>query len=57
MPFDGNKWNMKKMVPYQEMVEIIQKKWPHFERVQDRDTANDTSKVVVLVNCIKVAKK
>ena len=23
MPFDGNKWNDKKMVPYQEMLKII----------------------------------
>ena len=23
MPFDGNKWNTKKMVPYQEMLNII----------------------------------
>ena len=23
MPFDGNKWNTKKMVPYEEMLQII----------------------------------
>ena len=25
MPFDGNKWNDKKMVPFQEMVNIIRR--------------------------------
>ena len=23
MPFDGNRWNTKKMIPYQEMLDII----------------------------------
>ena len=32
MPFDGNKWNTKKMVPYQEIVGIIQEKYPDFQR-------------------------
>ena len=32
MPFDGNKWNTKKMVPYQEIVRIIQEKYPDFKR-------------------------
>ena len=27
MPFDGNKWNDKKMVPYSEMLETIRKEY------------------------------
>ena len=42
MPFDGNKWNTKKMVPYQEMIDIIQRKSPDFQRITD--APNDTSK-------------
>ncbi|XP_040286695.1 molybdenum cofactor biosynthesis protein 1 isoform X2 [Bufo bufo] len=33
MPFDGNKWNYKKMVSYQEMLDIIRQKWPELEKV------------------------
>ncbi|XP_077997873.1 molybdenum cofactor biosynthesis protein 1-like [Glandiceps talaboti] len=42
MPFDGNKWNFRKMVPYQEMVDSIKERWPDIERLSDRP--NDTSK-------------
>jgi len=42
MPFDGNKWNDKKMVPYQTMVDIIKNTHPHFTRIAD--APNDTSK-------------
>jgi len=42
MPFDGNRWNTDKMVPYQEMLEIIRKSFPSFQRVED--APNDTSK-------------
>lgn len=42
MPFDGNKWNDKKMVPYQEMLGTIRTKWPSFQRLEDKP--NDTSK-------------
>uniref|UniRef100_T1J5S9 cyclic pyranopterin monophosphate synthase n=1 Tax=Strigamia maritima TaxID=126957 RepID=T1J5S9_STRMM len=42
MPFDGNKWNDKKMVPYQEMLGIIKSKYPDIKRLEDKD--NDTSK-------------
>ncbi|XP_037833737.1 molybdenum cofactor biosynthesis protein 1-like [Kryptolebias marmoratus] len=34
MPFDGNKWNFKKMVSYQEMLDRIRQQWPKLERVQ-----------------------
>ena len=45
MPFDGNKWNIKKLVPYLEMIDIIKRRWPEFERFEDLDKPNDTSKV------------
>lgn len=41
MPFEGNKWNDKKMVPYHEMLEIIRRK---YELHRLEDTSNDTSK-------------
>ncbi|XP_061156894.1 molybdenum cofactor biosynthesis protein 1 isoform X1 [Syngnathus typhle] len=31
MPFDGNKWNFKKMVSYQEMLDHIKQQWPNLE--------------------------
>ncbi|KAF7655983.1 hypothetical protein LDENG_00047600 [Lucifuga dentata] len=31
MPFDGNKWNFKKMVSYQEMLDNIKQQWPALE--------------------------
>ncbi|XP_043226198.1 GTP 3',8-cyclase, mitochondrial-like isoform X3 [Amphibalanus amphitrite] len=42
MPFDGNRWNDRKMVPYGEMVERLRRRWPDLERIADRP--NDTSK-------------
>ncbi|XP_030641666.1 molybdenum cofactor biosynthesis protein 1 isoform X1 [Chanos chanos] len=33
MPFDGNKWNFKKMVSYQEMLDRIRQQWPDLESV------------------------
>nr|XP_006824930.1 PREDICTED: molybdenum cofactor biosynthesis protein 1-like [Saccoglossus kowalevskii] len=42
MPFDGNKWNAHKMVPFQEMVSTIRHKYPDFEKVPDE--VNNTSK-------------
>ncbi|CAG2240850.1 MOCS1 [Mytilus edulis] len=42
MPFDGNKWNFKKMVSYNDMLDIIKTRWPDIQRIQDRP--NDTSK-------------
>ena len=43
MPFEGNKWNNKKMVPYAEMLDIIQRDLPALEKITD--SPNDTSKV------------
>ena len=42
MPFDGNKWSENKMVPFKEMLALIQSKYPDVHRVQDH--LNDTSK-------------
>ena len=43
MPFDGNKWNFKKLVPYKEMLDTIQLKWPTLYKLKDEP--NNTSKV------------
>ncbi|KAM9355869.1 molybdenum cofactor biosynthesis protein 1 isoform 2-T2 [Pholidichthys leucotaenia] len=42
MPFDGNRWNFKKMVSYQEMLDCIRQQWPDLEKLQPRDS--DTAK-------------
>ncbi|KPP77671.1 molybdenum cofactor biosynthesis protein 1-like, partial [Scleropages formosus] len=43
MPFDGNKWNFKKMVSYQEMLDRIRQQWPGLEPVPGEEA--DTAKV------------
>lgn len=42
MPFDGNKWNFKKMVSFQEMLDTIRQKWPELEKLPT--DASSTSK-------------
>ncbi|XP_041418133.1 molybdenum cofactor synthesis 1 isoform X1 [Xenopus laevis] len=42
MPFDGNKWNFKKMVSYQEMLDTIRQRWPELETLPAE--ASSTSK-------------
>lgn len=42
MPFDGNKWNFKRLVPYREMLDKISAKYPSLERISDQP--HDTSK-------------
>ncbi|KAL2330909.1 hypothetical protein Fmac_018490 [Flemingia macrophylla] len=42
MPFDGNVWNVKKLVPYAEMLDTVMKQFPSLSRVQDHPT--DTAK-------------
>ncbi|KAJ1030692.1 hypothetical protein NDA18_001930 [Ustilago nuda] len=44
MPFDGNKWQVQKLVPYRDLVKTIQSEFPDFERISNRDDPNDTSK-------------
>ncbi|ORY77769.1 molybdenum cofactor biosynthesis protein 1-like protein [Protomyces lactucae-debilis] len=43
MPFDGNRWNKEKMVPYADMLARIRMQFPTFSKVQD--AKNDTAKV------------
>ena len=42
MPFDGNNWSDKKLIPYQEMLNIIEKRFGKLEKVEDGP--NDTAK-------------
>ncbi|BBG96082.1 cofactor of nitrate reductase and xanthine dehydrogenase 2 [Prunus dulcis] len=42
MPFDGNVWNVKKLVPYSEMLDRVVKRFPSLKRLQDHPT--DTAK-------------
>ena len=52
MPFDGNKWNSSKLVPYAKMLEIVKGHFPEIERLND--SVNDTSKVLLLRNDIEL---
>ncbi|KAL6493901.1 GTP 3',8-cyclase, mitochondrial [Orobanche gracilis] len=38
MPFDGNVWNVKKLVPYSEMMDIVVKQFTGLKRIQDDPT-------------------
>ncbi|CAG8588669.1 3323_t:CDS:2 [Ambispora leptoticha] len=42
MPFDGNKWNQNKMVPYQELLKMLSNKYPDVKKLMD--DSHDTSK-------------
>ncbi|KAK7323894.1 hypothetical protein VNO77_27396 [Canavalia gladiata] len=42
MPFDGNVWNVKKLVPYSEMLDTVMKQCTSLKRLQDHPT--DTAK-------------
>ena len=42
MPFDGNQWQTKKLVPYQDLLAIIRETYGGLERLED--DSNDTSK-------------
>ena len=44
----GNKWNFKKMVSYQEMLDRIKQQWPALEMVPTGHA--DTAKVSFLCN-------
>lgn len=39
----GNKWNFKKMVSYQEMLDSIKQQWPNLEKLSSAHT--ETAKV------------
>ncbi|KAI3719169.1 hypothetical protein L6452_20063 [Arctium lappa] len=38
MPFDGNVWNVKKLVSYAEMLDIVGKRYAGLKRIQDHPT-------------------
>ncbi|XP_068751753.1 molybdenum cofactor biosynthesis protein 1-like [Montipora capricornis] len=42
MPFDGNKWNFKKLVSYTEILDRISQRWPDVAKLSNHP--NDTSK-------------
>lgn len=46
MPFDGNRWNKNKLVPYAELKGNIESKFGRLVKV--RDSPNDTTKVISL---------
>ncbi|XP_062954467.1 molybdenum cofactor biosynthesis protein 1 isoform X3 [Cynocephalus volans] len=39
MPFDGNKWNFRKMVSYKEMLDTIQQQWPELEKLPEEESS------------------
>ncbi|XP_005359739.1 molybdenum cofactor biosynthesis protein 1 isoform X1 [Microtus ochrogaster] len=39
MPFDGNKWNFRKMVSYKEMLDTIRQQWPGLEKLPEEDSS------------------
>lgn len=43
MPFQGNKWNENKMVPFKDMKKLIRNTYPNLQRLPNK--YNDTSKV------------
>lgn len=45
MPFGGNKFELRKMVPYKEMLKTIDKKFPMIVKL--KDLPSDTSKVLI----------
>jgi len=44
MPFDGNKWDMKKMVSYAEIIEQLNSHFSEENLIRLEDAPNDTSK-------------
>lgn len=43
MPFSGNRWHLKKFVPYRDMLAQVMGVWPGLMKMEDGK--NDTSKV------------
>ena len=48
MPFGGNKWELKKMVPYAEMLAIIRERYPSLQPVASPTFSKDVSKACAL---------
>ncbi|MGC6431526.1 MAG: GTP 3',8-cyclase MoaA [Jejuia sp.] len=44
MPFDGNKWDMSKMVSYAEVMEYVNQEFSKNDIIRIEDAPNDTSK-------------
>lgn len=44
MPFDGNKWNIDKMVSYEAIMAEVEKSFPKEKVIRLQDAPNDTSK-------------
>ena len=44
MPFDGNKWNMEKMVSYKDVMQYVNTSFPEEQIERLQDAPNDTSK-------------
>lgn len=44
MPFDGNKWDMKKMVSYKEIMDVVNASFSEDKVIRIQDAPNDTSK-------------
>ena len=44
MPFDGNKWDMSKMVSYAEVMEYVNNHFSENDIIRLQDAPNDTSK-------------
>ena len=44
MPFDGNRWNLKKMVSLQEILNKVYQEWNENEVIRLTDAPNDTAK-------------
>jgi len=44
MPFDGNKWDMKKMVSYKEIINVVNSSFSEDKVLRIQDSPNDTSK-------------
>jgi len=44
MPFDGNKWDMKKMVSYNEIMNTVNTSYSENKVIRIQDAPNDTSK-------------
>ena len=44
MPFDGNKWDMSKMVSYEDVMQLVHKEFAEEDVIRMEDAPNDTSK-------------
>ena len=52
MPFDGNRWSSKKMISFQEMLEVIQTKYKNIKPIYDSSDLNPTAKFYKVKNFV-----